>query len=160
MDKSVYDQRQIEILTQDICACIEDEGWAPEIVVGVSRGGLIPGVMISHYFDVPFQPVQASFRDHTKSEKSGVDIKPDYLMERLDSGASILLVDDICDSGVTLDHILNEWKAAMWTDLDLGGKVRVATLHFRKGCEFEVDYIGEFIEDDTWIEYPWESWWK
>ena len=37
--------------------------WKPDYVVGITRGGLIPAVMISQYLDVPMHTLSISFRD-------------------------------------------------------------------------------------------------
>ena len=37
--------------------------FTPEVIVGISRGGLTPGVMLSHWFQKPFKPIKASIRD-------------------------------------------------------------------------------------------------
>ncbi len=49
--------------TNEICALIEKDDFVPDVIVGISRGGLIPGVMISHKLNIPFKPVHASTRD-------------------------------------------------------------------------------------------------
>ena len=43
--------------TEMICNKIESDNFIPDVVVGISRGGLIPGVMISHKLGIPFKPV-------------------------------------------------------------------------------------------------------
>lgn len=55
-------------------------------VMGVSRGGLIPGLMISHAFKLPFRPVQVG---------KGV---PEWLKEK---SKTALIVDDLVDTGNT-----------------------------------------------------------
>ena len=50
-------------------------------VVGVSRGGLIPGVMLSHWMKKPFKPVKSSLRDYPQWE--------DYLPTDVD----VVLID-------------------------------------------------------------------
>ena len=63
MEKLIYTWEQQIDDTNLICAKIEADGFKPDVIVGISRGGLIPGVMISHKLNIPFKPVHASTRD-------------------------------------------------------------------------------------------------
>ena len=60
MEKLIYTWEQQIDDTNLICAKIEADGFKPDVIVGISRGGLIPGVMISHKLNIPFKPVHAS----------------------------------------------------------------------------------------------------
>ena len=63
MEKLYYSwDEQLED-TQTVCKLIEEDSFMPDVIVGIRRGGLIPGVMISHKLDIPFKPVHASTRD-------------------------------------------------------------------------------------------------
>ena len=84
-------------------------------VHGLARGGLIPAVMISH--------------------KRGLD----YVQEA-DITENTLIVDDICDSGHTLDNAPGWWYAV---------------LHHKPSANFEPTIWGKIIKDQ-WIVYPWE----
>ena len=55
--------------------------FKPEVVVGVQRGGLIPAVQLSHYYDVPLQTISVSFRD--QSNVVGFDVIAFLPRERL-----------------------------------------------------------------------------
>ena len=65
--------------------------YKPAVIVGIARGGLTPGVMISHWLNLPFKPIHASLRDFPHWEA--------YLPKPTDK--RVLVVDDICDSGET-----------------------------------------------------------
>ena len=90
----------------------------PEIdsVTGIARGGLIPAVMLSHKLGVPY--TQAV-------------------------GPNTLVVDDICDSGVTLK--------------DAPG-VYTATLHYKSSAISKPNvYASLLLNENQWISYPWET---
>ena len=63
MEKLFYSWDEQLKDTNEICALIEKDDFVPDVIVGISRGGLIPGVMISHKLNIPFKPVHASTRD-------------------------------------------------------------------------------------------------
>ena len=54
MEKLNYTWDQQFKDTETICSQIEKDEFQPNVIVGISRGGLIPGVMMSHKLNVPF----------------------------------------------------------------------------------------------------------
>ena len=66
--------------------------FKPTHIVGITRGGLIPAVMLSHSFDLPMETLGVSFRDNRATHHT--KFKP------IDD-ARYLIVDDINDSGTT-----------------------------------------------------------
>ena len=54
---------QLKNYVADICRQIVNDGWRPDMVVGITRGGALPAVMISHYFNIPMHPLKISLRD-------------------------------------------------------------------------------------------------
>ena len=137
-----------------LCREILLDGFNPEVIVGLSRGGLTPGVMMSHWMQKPFKPVKASLRDFPEWE--------DYLPKKTDE--RVLIVDDICDSGETFDRIKSYIKGPRINQpLELPVEVRFATLWWNNECNVEPHYyVNEIAKDSTgtWIHFPWESWWN
>ena len=132
-----------------LCREIVLDKFDPDVIVGLSRGGLTPGVMMSHWMEKPFKAIKASLRDFPEWE--------DYLPRKTDE--KVLIVDDICDSGETFHKIrehINERK-------ENGVDVRFATLWWNNECNFEPHYyINEIAKDTTktWIHFCWENWWN
>ena len=137
-----------------LCREILLDGFNPEVIVGLSRGGLTPGVMMSHWMQKPFKPVKASLRDFPEWE--------DYLPKKTDE--RVLIVDDICDSGETFDRIKSYIKGPRINQpMELPVEVRFATLWWNNECNVEPHYyVNEIAKDSTgtWIHFPWESWWN
>ena len=135
-----------------LCREILLDGFNPEVIVGLSRGGLTPGVMMSHWMQKPFKPVKV--RDFPEWE--------DYLPKKTDE--RVLIVDDICDSGETFDRIKSYIKGPRINQpLELPVEVRFATLWWNNECNVEPHYyVNEIAKDSsgTWIHFPWESWWN
>ena len=82
----------------------------------------------------------------------------------------ILIVEDINDSGATLQWIKNDWEAGCFPDersawnAVWNHNVKFATLINNESSSFkEVDYYAEEINrvetPDLWLDFPWESWW-
>lgn len=113
------------------------EGYRPSLIVGMSRGGLPLGVMLSHYFDVPFKTFN----------------KGDSIWQFYDT--NVLVVDDINDTGSQLNTMFEGITPNDW--------IRVAVLFNNAGSSFDgVSFSGYDIDkriDDRWIVFPWENWW-
>ena len=43
--------------------------FRPQVIVGISRGGLPPAVMLSAYYDIPLKPLKASLRHFPQWEE-------------------------------------------------------------------------------------------
>ena len=137
-----------------LCREISLDKFDPQVIVGISRGGLVPGVMMSHWFQLPFKSVQAALRDFPEWE--------DYLPRKTDK--RVLIMDDVCDSGETFHKIRNFIKGPRKNQpLELPTEIRFAVLWWNNECNFEPHYyVNEIAKDstNTWIHFPWESWWN
>ena len=146
-----YNWREMRRDVNTLCREIILDNFNPDVIVGLSRGGLTPGVMMSHWFQKPFKPVKAALRDFPDWE--------DYLPKKTDK--RILIVDDICDSGETFQKIsdfLNSRKESS-TRTD----IRFASLWWNNEVEFEPHYYAQECAKDSgniWIHFPWEHWWN
>lgn len=136
--------------------------WRPNIIVGLSRGGLTTAVMLSHYFNASLVPLDVSLRDTLMGPESNV-----WLPEEAVKGSNILIVDDINDSGATINWIKQDWESSVAADMSTlwGDRIRIATLFDNEAsrAELDVNYSAETInkaDDDVWLIFPWENWWE
>lgn len=130
----------------------EMNGWRPDVIIGPSRGALQMGVMLSHFFDVPFKPFEWQTRD---GKVQNIQQLNDVCKscEKQD----VLLVDDINDTGTTLTGILNVIQNFNVYDC------KIATIFNKTTSSFdEVDYYAHELTPDTdkWIVFPYEEWWN
>jgi|TARA_B110000914_G_scaffold188314_1_gene173189 hypoxanthine phosphoribosyltransferase len=108
-------------------------------VIGISRGGLIPGVMISQMLDIPFTALQWQTRD-------GSDKDVPTLLNLEENVDELIFVDDICDSGLTIQQIKEYMPASQW-----------AVLYDKIGT-MELDFVGKTLYNNTqWLVFPWEK---
>jgi hypoxanthine phosphoribosyltransferase len=63
MNKIYYSERTIKTWVHDIIRAMNHDGFRPDYIVGLTRGGLVPAVMLSHYLDVPMHSLGVSLRD-------------------------------------------------------------------------------------------------
>jgi uncharacterized protein len=127
-------------------------GYTPDVVVGITRGGLVPAVYVSHYFNAPLKTIEVSFRD------SGVKESVADLVSLLQKGKKLLFVDDICDSGETLEWIYKEIESYNQRYVAL---LKTMVLIHNLGCtKANPDYYGTEInktEQNVWVVFPFEQ---
>jgi len=136
---------------QAVAAALEADAWRPDHIVGIGRGGLVPAAYLSHRMGISLLSVDYS---------SGVPSFAEELMEKLAvatrQGRTILLVDDINDSGGTIEALRRSL-------LDHGAVdqcVRVAVLIDNLRSRARVDYRSRTIDrstDKRWFVFPWEA---
>lgn len=170
MKKINYTWQQLETDVVKLALKIAQSDWRPDYIVGISRGGCVPAVMLSHALNLPMKPLQVSLRDHTESV-SDCGMAEDafgYVSHDLrdDSAMNILIVDDINDSGATFNWIRSDWQSSClpteprWAEV-WGQNVRFAVLHNNEASEFtDISFAANYInkaENDVWMVYPWEA---
>lgn len=143
-DKIIITYDEFHNLTINLANQIRDIDFS--YIVAPSRGGLLPGVILSHELKKEVIPIQWSTRDGTKKEhKEGI-------VQDLKNGKTILLVDDINDSGKSFIGLLEDWGANQ-----VSGKVITASILQRYSTKLPSDYYSKFIDNNKWVYFPWEK---
>ena len=169
MNKIYYTWSDVEHHTQEILRQIHVDAWRPDYVVGLTRGGLVPANLISQYLGCRMETLKVSLRDDTECE-SNLWMAEDAFGHEMDQPKRILIVDDINDTGATLNYIREDWPSGCfpdnprWTEV-WGSNVRVAVLVDNESSKSEIPISYSAVdinkaEQDSWIVFPWESWWS
>lgn len=172
-------------LVAEVARQISVDNWRPDYIVGIGRGGLTAAVMLSHYFDVPMHSLKVSVREDDYDCESNLwmaedacGIIPEEFRHTLPEDvkmspefkSNILIVDNINNTGNTLNWIRRDWQstcfpmAPEWADV-WGNNVRTAVLvdNLSSNAELSVDYSGMEInktDQPQWIVFPYELWWQ
>ena len=128
---------------------MNQDGWTPEYIIGLSRGGNVPATIFSHLFNVPARILNVSFRDFPEQDDMDKFLSWAYLTNK-----NVLIVDDINDSGATFKYIEENFGRD-------NARVRFAALINNKPSKVKINYQGYEINKDeapTWIVFPWEEW--
>jgi hypoxanthine phosphoribosyltransferase len=164
VNKLILNHDEYNGLVMSICRDIAKGTWRPDYIVGITRGGLYPAVLISHFFSIPMSSLDISLRD------GGDCVSNLGMAEDAYNGKNILVVDDINDSGATINWLMQDWPSGCFPNDDRwltiwNNNVKFATVvdNLSSKCDVMMDFAGKYInkgEKDVWVEFPYESWWK
>jgi hypoxanthine phosphoribosyltransferase len=176
MKKLIILDAEFKKLVHKLCRDIANSEWRPDYVVGLTRGGLTAAAMISHYFDVPMETLKPRSESNCWMAEDAFGYIPDGpLREGIDKRSDatfkkkILVVDDINDTGSTLEWIREDWQSSCLPNDESwkyvwNKNVRFAVLINNESSNYEhVDYSGRNInklDDPCWVVFPWENWWE
>ena len=118
-------------------------------VIGLARGGLVPATIISYALNKPLLTYGVTSYNGTKKSENFHINQSINLKELKEKNASVLVVDDICDTGDTMKHI--------WTEITLAGiKLKTACIFTKEKHKEWLDHYGLVVPDNKWIVFPWE----
>jgi hypoxanthine phosphoribosyltransferase len=138
---------QIYDMLLDIAEKIRKNGFKPDIIVGVSRGGWPPARVLSDLMNNPnLANVRAEFYLGVAETKDEPVLTQPISMEV--AGKKVLVVDEVADTGKSLklvkEHIIEQ-----------GAKeVKIAAVYYKPWSIVEPDYYEK--ETSRWIVFPWE----
>ncbi|MDB4430285.1 phosphoribosyltransferase family protein [bacterium] len=148
MEKRKVDYETIDLLSRALALRFKLNGRKFTHVIGISRGGLLPAKIISYILDAQFLSYGVSSYDG--HEQTGdMKVSQDINFETLPEDSRILIVDDKCDTGKTIDHIKDVIN-------DQFEYVRYATVFAEKRAKDKIDHYSVLLNDYTWITFPWE----
>lgn len=118
--------------------------FKPDVIVGISRGGLLPALHLSHALKVDLVTLRWQTRDASKRD---YDLE---LQEMIDTGKRVVFVDDINDTGRTFSTISDKYHCDRpnVTFVSLVGKTNSS---FQKNAQAALT-----LRDQRWIVFPWE----
>jgi hypoxanthine phosphoribosyltransferase len=151
------DQQQREVLdwqtfgnaARELAQAVADDGFRPDLVLSVARGGLLVAGALSYALDVK--------RIHMLNVLyyTGVDRRldaPVILDPRPDladlAAARVLIADDVADTGATLE-VVRDFCAGR------AAEVRCAVLYEKPHSTVACEYVWR--RTDRWINFPWSS---
>ncbi len=138
---------QIYELLLNLAKRVRENGFEPDVIVGVSRGGWPPARVISDLLENPrLANVTAEFYvGVAETKRKPIITQPVSISVR---GKKVLVVDDVADTGESLRLVRAHLAERGAT------KVKIATIYHKPWSVLIPDYYEK--ETSSWIVFPWE----
>lgn len=143
---------EFQKMSEALVAQIKKSGFAPDYLVAVSRGGLVPATIISHQLENKnLLSVKAEYYEFDNFAEKTRGTKPKPVIAQGFSqkiaGKKVLVIDEILDTGATMKAVVAYLKKKNPAQL------KVAVIHSKPWAKFKPDY--EVKSTDKWVVYPW-----
>lgn len=144
-----------------LAAKVFEDGFRPQFIIGIWRGGAPIGIAVQEFFEFKNTPT-----DHIAVRTSsyyGIDHQSKeirvhglhYLIENANADDAILIVDDVFDSGRSVDALIKQIKQQM--RLNMPYDVRIATPWYKpKNNKTDITPDYYIRESDEWLVFPHE----
>jgi hypoxanthine phosphoribosyltransferase len=139
---------------------VYESGYRPNYIIGVWRGGAPIGIAVQEFLDVLGVP-----SDHIAirtSHYKGIDLRDsqvqvyglNYVIKQVESEDSLLIVDDVHDTGISIQKIILDLQTACKKNTP---EIKVATPYF-KPMKNKTDRKPDFYlhETEKWLVFPHE----
>ena len=120
------------------------ENGAWKAVVAITRGGMAPAMIVARELDIrTVDTISVKSYNHQTQSEPKVIKSPD--MEVVGDGTGVLIVDDLVDTGRTLEVVRAHMPHA-----------HIATVYAKPKGRPQVDTFITEVSPDTWIFFPWD----
>ena len=149
MSSEEYDE-QIEKLAIKI----HQSGWYFDTILCLARGGMRPGDVLSRIFRKPLAIIStSSYRADGGTTRGKLDIAKYITTPQGHLAGQVLLVDDLADTGHTLQGVIDMLKLNYPAITEL----RTAVLWTKASSVFVPDYTVDHLITNPWIHQPFEQ---
>ena len=145
---------QYHSMIEKLAKQIDQSGWQFNSLICIARGGLRVGDVLSRIFDMPLAIIStSSYTEKAGTIRGELMIADQMTLASGRLGDRVLLVDDLVDSGVTLEAVTRTLPQRYPQITAL----RTAVLWHKACSVFKPDYIVEYLPDNPWIHQPFEK---
>lgn len=131
-----------------LAQAVLDAGVAVDTVVAVARGGFMPARFLCDFLDVS-RLLSIRVRHYDAGARAPAGATVEYPLGGSIAGRRVLLVDDVNDSGETLQaalpYLRDQSPAVLYT----------AVLHEKAATACAADFKAAVIREWRWLLYPW-----
>jgi len=143
----VYSWQEIYDMCEWLGRKIDSSGFKPDVIVAIARGGWVPARILCDVLDV--RELYSVKAEHWGRVATPGEVKLVQLLNVDLNGKSVLLVDDVTDTGETCLLVKEHLTS-------LGAReVRIAVLDHKSTSKFVPDYFARKMGSWKWIVYPW-----
>jgi len=141
-------------LIEKLAIKIHRSGWEFDTILCLARGGMRPGDILSRIFDKPLAIMStSSYRADAGTVQGNLDIARFITTPKGEIAGKVLLVDDLADSGHTLNAVIHQLRNNYQPITEL----RSAVIWTKGVSTFQADYSVETLPTNPWIHQPFES---
>lgn len=139
---------------------VYESGYRPDYIVGVWRGGAPIGIAVQEFLDVlgidsdHIAIRTSSYSGIAKREKTVQVHGLSYVIKKIESENSLLIVDDVFDTGLSIHQIVEDIKKECKKNTP---EIKIATPYF-KPSKNKTERKPDFYihETDSWLVFPHE----
>jgi uncharacterized protein len=140
-------------LIERLAVRIHASGWSFDTILCLARGGLRPGDILSRIFRKPLAIMStSSYRADAGTQRGHLDLARFITTPRGELAGRVLVVDDLADTGHTLQAVLDLLRVRYPSIVEL----RSAVLWVKAESTFLPDFHVERLADNPWIHQPFE----
>ena len=140
-------------LIEKLAIRIHQSGWEFDTVLCLARGGLRPGDILSRVFEKPLAIMStSSYRAESGTIQGRLDMAKYITMPKGELAGRVLLVDDLADSGVTLQAVVERLRG-----MPAIRELRAAVLWVKGVSCYTPEYFVETLPTSPWIHQPFEE---
>lgn len=135
-------------LVRKLAQAIRAADYQPDVVVAIARGGFVPARILCDLLDIYELTSMRVVHYHAGMQKARSARVTEPVRGNI-RNQRVLLVDDVTDTGDTLQVALEHVRAQSPTS------VKVALLHHKQVSPIEPDFFAQQIVKWRWLTYPW-----
>jgi hypoxanthine phosphoribosyltransferase len=148
-DREVLTWADFGPATRVLAEQVAADGYRPDLLLCIARGGLLTAGALSYALDVKnVHLMNVEFYTGVDERLAQPVVLPPVLETVHLAGARVLVVDDVADTGATLE-VVREYCA------DHAAQVRFAVLYEKPHSQVRCEYVWR--RTDRWINFPWSS---
>ncbi len=148
-DREVLTYQTFGTGARELAQAIADSGFVPDILLGIARGGLIPAGALAYALDCKnLFTISVEFYTGVNSRLDVPVMLPPFLDAQDLDDATVLIVDDVADTGRTLE-LVHQFCAGHVAHS------RTAVLYEKPQSVIKADYVWR--RTDRWIDFPWSA---
>ena len=161
MDKVYVSPDELRRDSYQLGATVLQDGFKPDFMVAIWRGGATIGLCIHEL--MKYKGVNADHIAIRTSKYTGIDVANNqvtvhnlgYLRERLTRDSQVLLVDDIFDTGHSIEAIFNALSTQLGDNMP--SDIRVATVYY-KPSRNQTSRVPDYYihETNAWVVFSHE----
>lgn len=141
-------------LIEKLAIKVHQSGWKFDTILCLARGGMRPGDILSRIFNIPLAIMStSSYRADSGKTQGNLDIARFITTPKGEIAGNVLLVDDLADSGFTLNAVIHQLRSNYKPIAEL----RSAVIWTKGKSTFQADYSVEALPTNPWIHQPFES---